>query len=611
MEKPVPPVLSMPASVMPVHGAGLSLFHVVVIVLSLVMTLSAWQFSKYQIENRTAARFAVERDNVTALITERMVKYEDALWAGAAAIESHGGDISYTAWKVFAENLRIEQKYPGINGIAVARYVARADLPAFAARQEAERPGFDLRPPHDQPISLPVIYVEPEAPNAGVIGFDLAHEANRRTGALASRDSGEAHITGPITLVQEAAETPGFLFYVPFYTTSSPGTVGERRESILGLVSAGFVTRRLMEGLLAKELRGVRFSIADDGMTVYDEHAAGDPLNDPDPMFRETVSLDLYGRSWTLDMRTNLAFRKANTFAQPTFILLGGLLIEGLIIALLLMMARANDRAVAYADEVTVALKKKTEKLAHANQALSGKNEELEQFAYVTSHDLKTPIRGIGGLTEMVQDDLEDYLASPDANPDVAANLQRIRDRVRRMNELTGGIMEFSRIGRPHDSDTPVELEDIVEALRSDFALSESQLTVEDPGHPLTVDTFSFRRVIENLVGNAIKYHDGVSEMVVAVTGRIEGDRMTVTVSDNGPGIDEDYHDRIFEIFQTLRSGDAPESTGIGLAIVKKAVENHGGRIAVTSVPGAGATFTFDWPVRGETDASIAINRAA
>lgn len=611
MEKPVLPVLSTPASALPGHGAGLSLFHVVVIVLSLVMTLSAWQFSKHQIETRTAARFAVERDQVIGLITERMRKYEDVLWSGASTVESHGGDISYEAWRAFAHTLRIDEKYPGISGIGVIHYISKEEVPAYLAARVAERPGFTMHPRHDQPFHIPISFIEPEGPNAKAVGLDLAFEVNRRRAALASRESGEARITGPIVLVQDAGHTPGFLFYVPFHSGEEPEVVAGRSETVVGGVYAPFVTRQLMQGLLAKELRGVRFSIVDGGETIFDEHATGDLLNDPDPMFRETVSLDLYGRTWTLDMRTNLAFRKANTFAQPTFILLGGLLIEGLIIALLLMMARANDRAVAYADEVTAQLKKKTDKLAHANQALSGKNEELEQFAYVTSHDLKTPIRGIGGLTEMVQDDLEDYLASPGANPDVAANLQRIRDRVRRMNELTGGIMEFSRIGRPHDSDTPVELEDIVEALRSDFALSETQLTVEDPGLPLTVDTFSFRRVIENLVGNAIKYHDDVSRMAVAVTGHVEGDRMTVTVSDNGPGIDEDYHDRIFEIFQTLRSGDAPESTGIGLAIVKKAVENHGGRIAVTSVPGAGATFTFDWPVRGETDASIAINRAA
>jgi len=611
MEKPPPPVAPTLARVLPVHGIGLSFFHVVVIVLSLVMTLSAWQFSKYQIETRTGARFEAERDRVIGLIETRLHKYEDLLWSSASAVESHDGAITREQWKIFGRNLRIEDKYSGISALGVVHHVSRADLPAFTAERRRERPDLTVRPPHDEPVHLVLTYITPEEGSAKAIGFDLANEANRLDALLASRDSGAARITGPIEVRRDSGPVPGFLFAVPFYDGVVPATVEARRDGIQGFIAASFATRKLMEGLLNRDLRELRFSIADGDETIYDEHSADDPTRDPNPMFRETVSLDLYGRTWTLDMRSNLVFREANTFAQPTFVLIGGLLIEALIVALLLLMARANGRAVAYADEVTAQLKKKTGKLAEANRALSGKNVELEQFAYVTSHDLKTPIRGIGGLTEMVQEDLEDYLSLPDANPDVAANLQRIRDRVHRMNELTGGIMEFSRIGRPHDSEDPVELEGIVDALRSDFALSETQLIVSDPGYALTADTFSFRRVIENLVGNAIKYHDDTGNMVVSVSGTVEGSRMTVTVSDNGPGIDEDYHDRIFEIFQTLRSGDAPESTGIGLAIVKKAVENHGGRIEVASAPGKGATFAFDWPLTTEADASTETSRAA
>jgi signal transduction histidine kinase len=118
--------------------------------------------------------------------------------------------------------------------------------------------------------------------------------------------------------------------------------------------------------------------------------------------------------------------------------------------------------------------------------------------------------------------------------------------------------------------------------------------------------------VLENLVGNAIKYHDGLHPLRIAVSVRSSEDRLHFDIADNGPGIDPKFHTRIFDVFQTLRRANAPESTGIGLAIVKKLVELHGGRIAVTSEPGAGATFSFDWP-RGATAATsgAALNEAA
>jgi len=593
------------------HGTGLSLFHVFVILLSLIMTVSAWQFSKHQIETRTEARFEVERDQVLRLITARMRKYEDILWAGSSTVESHGGDISYAAWRSYAETLKIGEKYPGISGIGVTHFLDEDTIPDYLATRRAERPGFRMHPAHVQTDHIPISFVEPEAPNAAAVGLDLAFETNRRTAALASRDSGEARITGPIVLVQDAGATPGFLFYVPFYRGEMPATVEERRERIVGTVYAPFVTRRLMEGLLAKELRSVRFSITDAGETIYDEHAVDDPLNDPDPMFSEEVLLNLYGRTWTLDMRTNIAFHEANTFAQPTFILMGGLVIEGLIVALLLLMARANQRSIAYADKMTVALRHESEMLTDANRKLFVNNEELEQFAYVTSHDLKTPIRGIGGLAEMMEDDLEEYFASPDANPDVAQNLERIRERVRRMNELTNGIMEFSRIGRHSESETPVDLAGIVDALRSDFGVTPEQLQMVGEIPPVGIDTFSFRRIIENLVSNAVKYHDGARDLKIVVSAHVSDDRLRVAVSDNGPGIDPKYHGRIFEMFQTLRVGNAPESTGIGLAIVKKSIRRHGGQIGVTSFPGQGATFGFDWPLNRHEPASFTVSEAA
>ncbi len=570
-------------------GAQVSGLHLVIIALSLIMTLGAWQFSRYQIETRTSARFEQTRDRVVDLLRNGMLKYEDALWAGVSAVESHGGDMSLEQWRDFARTLRIDVKYPGINGIGIIHFLDQADLPRYLARRNAERPGFAIYPDHPHDLKMPISFIVPETANKEAIGLDVAHEINRRTAALASRDLGKAQITGPITLVQDAGHTPGFLFYAPFYADVTAASPATREKRSAGAVYAPFVVSKLMNGLLAKERRNVHFSITDAETVIYDEHEADDALTDPDPMYAEQVMLELYGRNWMIDMRTNLAFRANSSYAQPWVILVGGLVIEALIIALIILMSRANIRAVDYANTVTAALKKESHKLAK-------RNEEMQQFTYIASHDLKTPIRGIAGLTEILREDLEPYLSDPDADPEIRKNLDRIEERANRMGELTRGIIDFARSGEAEPVNVPLPLAKTIEDMRIDFGLQNDALVLSSEVNAVHHDSFGLHRVLENLVSNAIKHHDNLKPMRVEVMVRRRDNRLEFTVRDNGPGIDPQYHQRIFEVFQTLRLNDEVESTGIGLAIVKKIVERHGGKVSLVSAPSDGATFRFDWP---------------
>ncbi|MDC0738477.1 CHASE domain-containing protein [Cognatishimia sp. SS12] len=573
-------------------GARLSILHILIIVLSLAMTIAAWQFSEQQIKNRSLQRFELAVERTIGLLEDRMENYEDALWAGVALLAVKEGDISGPEWRAYENSLALPQKYPGINGIGVIYFLAPEEVPAFIEKQRAENPNFTIFPAHENPEIMPITFIEPRAPNAKAVGLDVAHEANRRLAALSSRDTGKARITGPIVLVQDEGSTAGFLFYAPFYAAEST-TLAERRENGIGVVYAPFVVRKLMEGLLEKTQRQLRFNITDAGQAIYDEFSDTDDSLDPNPMYEGTYSISIYGRVWTLDVRTNLHFRDQNTYAQPYFILAGGLVIEVLVILLIVLLARANRRAISYAAEVSADLRHKKDKLARIN-------EELEQFAYVTSHDLKTPIRGIGGLTEMIQEDLEEYFASPKANPDVQTNLNRIMNRVDRMNELTRGVMEFSRIGRSAKHADPFSLPDFVDTLLSDFSLSKNQILLISDIEEITFDPMNFRRVVENLVSNAVKYHEDLSKLFVTITVHRKGDMCSVSVKDNGPGIDPRFHERIFDMFQSLKSGEGQDGTGIGLAIVKKSVELHGGTVRITSDIGAGAEFCFDWPLTAQ-----------
>jgi len=227
--------------------------------------------------------------------------------------------------------------------------------------------------------------------------------------------------------------------------------------------------------------------------------------------------------------------------------------------------------------------------------ALARSNKELDQFAYVASHDLKAPLRGIANLSQWIEEDLGESV-----QPDIAEKMTLVRGRVQRLEALIDGILQYSRAGRVRSQIETIDvgelITDIVELLAP-----PPEVTIEiSPSMPvITSERTPLQQVFMNLISNAIKYNKrpGASIRVSAVD---RGDRYAFSVADNGPGIEPQYHERIFGIFQTLESRDRVEGTGIGLSVVKKTVELHGGSITLESALGAGATFTFDWPKTAE-----------
>lgn len=327
------------------RSARLHWFHWMVVVASLLLTLGAWYISKKSIEEKIALQFDRQARQVVELVVERMQKYEDGLWAGVAALQAMGGDVDYLEWQSFAANLQIDLKYPGINGIGVIHYVARDGLPAYLAEQRELRADYRVFPEHGREDLWPITYIEPVAANAQAVGLDMAHESNRYQAALRARDSGMAQMTAPITLVQDAAQTPGFLMFAPFYAPGSHATIAERQAAVRGLVYAPFVARKLMEGVLLREKRLVDIRIQDGDQVLYDEHHSAVPGHDPNPLFSKQFEVDLYGRHWLFDIRSAESFRQIAANNQPMLILIGGIIIDSLLLTLFILLAHSNSRA--------------------------------------------------------------------------------------------------------------------------------------------------------------------------------------------------------------------------------------------------------------------------
>jgi PAS domain S-box-containing protein len=224
-------------------------------------------------------------------------------------------------------------------------------------------------------------------------------------------------------------------------------------------------------------------------------------------------------------------------------------------------------------------------------KALARSNQELDQFAYVASHDLKAPLRGIANLSQWIEEDLGEKLGG-----DNKEQMELLRGRVHRMEALIDGILQYSRAGRvkarPEDIDTGALVHDVLELMAPPRSI---QIVIAPDMPSVRAEKVPLQQVFMNLLGNAIK-HAGATDPKIDISWQDAGPFYEFSVRDNGQGIAPQYHDRIFGIFQTLEARDKVEGTGIGLSVVQKIVEAKGGRVWVESELGQGAMFKFLWP---------------
>jgi signal transduction histidine kinase len=240
--------------------------------------------------------------------------------------------------------------------------------------------------------------------------------------------------------------------------------------------------------------------------------------------------------------------------------------------------------------------RRRMEKQAQRHIAeLERSNAELDAFAYAASHDLKAPLQDVKTLSAWIAEDLGGTLP-----PKSARHMQVLLDRLGRMERLLDDLLTYSRAGRermPVEEFTLRELFEEEIALISvppgfTFQVAANAGTLRTPKAPLA-------QVVRNLLGNAIKHHDR-DQGSICLEASESGDRVQIAVIDDGPGIAPEFHERVFRIFQTLRPRDEVEGSGVGLAIVKKVVESHGGSVAVES-RGRGTTVRFSWPKESST----------
>jgi PAS domain S-box-containing protein len=225
-------------------------------------------------------------------------------------------------------------------------------------------------------------------------------------------------------------------------------------------------------------------------------------------------------------------------------------------------------------------------------EELERSNEELATFAYVASHDLKSPLRGIFQISNWIEEDLrEQKLAA------IPGHMKLLHSRLRRMENLLDDLLAFSRAGRVEGGHSQIAVGDLARGLfemQSPPEGMELDLPTDLPC--FTTLTTPFEQVLRNLFSNAIKHHDRPIGRIALRGGAAGDDFYGFVVSDDGPGIPPQYHQRVFDMFQTLKPRDEVEGSGVGLALVRKIVENYGGTVKIESDGRRGCNVHFTWP---------------
>jgi signal transduction histidine kinase len=586
-------------------GGGLARWAPAILLATLLaLTGVATYATAARLHDRERDELTEDAQEATAAIDRRMEDYGQIL-RGAAGLYNASTDVSYRDFHNYFADQDVMRRFPGVQVIGFASYVPRAGLAAHArevnratAASGLPYPRFVAHPaPRGDTQELLVIdHLEPPPGNSAAFGLDFLSEANRRRAALLARRTGEPAATAPISLVQSRGSSLGIDLMVPVYG-SPPSQTGAPRQWT-GVVYAAFRLDNLLRGVLGRSAEGVELEVYDLGP------AATVPANAP--IGRHAVAFDLRpgrakaalagdddhtrirslavaGRRWAVVYHRDGTTLSAGERAVPWVIGVAGVLVSLLAAALLAAMASARRRAVRLAETMTVELRERETQLRESNA-------ELEHFAYLASHDLQEPLRTItsyvGLLERRVGGELDDRARSW---------LGFVSDGAGRMSQLITDLLEYSRTGRSRDDAEVVDLEQAWDLAVANLqhAIADADATVErGPLPAVRARPREMTSMLQNLIGNGLKYRRDDVAPVVRASARRDGDgRWEVAIADNGIGIEPRHHDRVFGLFQRLHTAEEYPGTGMGLAIVKKIVESNGGSIRVESEPGAGATF--------------------
>ncbi|RLW51737.1 MAG: hypothetical protein B6D76_18495 [gamma proteobacterium symbiont of Stewartia floridana] len=504
---------------------------------------------------------------------------------------------------------------------------ARRSFPPFEIK-ELTPSGQSTSSKAEGQIHYPILYVQPYQDNKPMLGLNIGKDTQVKSLFEKSVSKGSMLIANRSIIDSQTQQSvAGIVVVVPVFEKSdedqSDATQHDLRGYALGIFNIGEIIERALENLRpgSVDIRFYQESTTSDETLLYthfsrnrqlDQHSLTD-LEESGINYSEIIEVE--NLSWSVLCTPVYDKFEAKTFTS-WIILFGGFAFTALLTIYTANLVGQTNQIRHQVAERTSLLRSTVEELnqevmerkaaeaelqilnetlehhiASRTAEAERRAEYLEQFAYVTSHDLKAPLRAVSNLAEWIEEDLTDKLDSSSKE-----QLALLRDRVRRMHDLIEGLLEYSRVGKTSDVEATIDTRELIQEI-TDSLSPQKGFTIKIKGEMpvLKADRLQLGQVFSNLISNSLKHHGG-RKGKIRISSKQVGNFYEFTVCDNGQGIAPEYHDKVFKMFQTLKSSDFNNSTGIGLALVKKIVIEHGGSIQVNSAVNEGACFTFLWP---------------
>ncbi len=575
------------------------LWPAVVFLSGLLLTSFVMNIANGGIQRSRMDEFARRSDELSVRVADAL-KNQQTLLRGLRSLYEDGQIVGRHDFEAYLESVELESSFPTVFAMAWVPRVPHHIAHEFVRSVREDRsiveqgyPEFALKPVLDRYLSEHHVltYVYPMHDRQWMMGFDLSTSAERLLTLEHARDSGEFAVSPPLAVSVTRSEVKGFLIMLPVYGGVEPETLAERRQFYSGVLMGVFRFERLLRSFDLEQFTAITIRDVTDGREAGVQsgqyfYSRGETHPDAKTQLRH---VRLANREWQIAVSLAPdAYAELKSADQLWMIALFGFFTSLAGAAGTFQLVAARNRALRHAEELKQSLL-----LAREREQESG--DQLRRFAHVTSHDLQIPVRDIDLSITLLENALSSRITPP-----ITENLQHLQGVSDRLRRLSENLLDFSSFDRERLQPGTVDMNQVFANARTRLAPLMEQVSArldiaELP--QLEGDGMQLEQLATNLLTNAIRYRSDTRQLVIDVSARLVDDYWQISVADNGMGIEERFHDKVFKPFQGPHQADvANGSGGMGLHLCQQIAECHRGQICIVKSSDAGTTFAISLP---------------
>lgn len=549
-----------------------------VFIILLFITLYSWNEAKNNSYKNSSIQFDGIAEKANLALISQMLGYTQVLIGAKSFIYTNKNIVTRDQWNRYIDNLDLSKSYPGIQGIGINKYVTKIEKQKHI--NEIRNSGFkeyNIRPPGEREEYFPVIFIEPFINrNIRAFGFDVFSESIRREAIQKAIETGQAHATGKITLVQETSKDVqnGFLVFLPLFKTYEiPKTKEQRKELIYGLVSAVFRMNDLIQGIFSEKFENFNLKIYDGNSKEKNNLLFSNLADDFNPKseFNRVFIEDINNHTWTVEFTSTETFEELTKSSFASLLLLSGIIFSILISLILLFL---------------ISLFEQTKNVLQSNIDLkntqmqliqSAKFAALGEMAGGVAHEINNPLTVISGKAyKLVRMAKKNQL---DLNI-VEENAIAIENIVKHISKITLGLLTYSR----ESEEDHLDFEDIDKIIDQATILCNEKfknngveliIAKNCQSNSLYCSGIQISQVLLNLLNNAFDAIKNLNNKWIKLDVTEDNYNIFFRISDCGPPIPEDVKEKIMQPFFTTKK--IGEGTGLGLSVSRGIIEKHKG----------------------------------